>query len=87
VSFLHSGDDLSPFSFFFFCFLFFQIWERSTYDAEANEWTIPSLKPRKEFVNLSLPSLGGGGAAAPDDAPRKKEKERGRSTSATHDHG
>ena len=62
-----------------------QIWEKSSYDAETDEWTVPSLKPRKEFEKVVLPSLGGGGGGsrAADDFQRKKEKS---AKGSSHEH-
>mmetsp|Transcript_27270 Transcript_27270/g.56059 ORF Transcript_27270/g.56059 Transcript_27270/m.56059 type:complete len:966 (-) Transcript_27270:197-3094(-) len=37
-----------------------KIWERSTWDPTEERWTLPNIKPRKEFVDLNLPTLGGG---------------------------
>ena len=48
------------------------MWERSTYDAEVDEWAIPTLKPRKEYQHVvNLPSLTGS-----DETHCQKEEQR-----------
>lgn len=54
-----------------------QVWERSSYDAEADEWIIPAIKARKEYQNMNLPSLNGVGSGrdGDDGSNRKYEKQ------------
>jgi kinesin family protein 3/17 len=55
-----------------------KIWERSSYDAEADEWIVPAIKARKEFQPISLPSLGGsgGGEGGGSSINHRDEKQR-----------
>eukprot|EP00614_Pseudopedinella_elastica_P001436 CAMPEP_0172586934 /NCGR_PEP_ID=MMETSP1068-20121228/6129_1 /TAXON_ID=35684 /ORGANISM="Pseudopedinella elastica, Strain CCMP716" /LENGTH=915 /DNA_ID=CAMNT_0013381825 /DNA_START=176 /DNA_END=2923 /DNA_ORIENTATION=- len=54
-----------------------KIWERSTYDPETDEWTVPPLKPRKEYQNLApLPSLNGGVAAVESKEEKRERRKR-----------
>ncbi|KAF0695866.1 Aste57867_13386 [Aphanomyces stellatus] len=47
-----------------------KVWEKAVWIEEKEEWQLPRIKPRGDFTNMKLPSLGGGNAGfAPIDRP------------------
>lgn len=46
-----------------------KVWERAVWNEDAEQWTLPTIKPRKAFSQVvKLPTLGGGGGShAPAD--------------------
>ncbi|ETW02307.1 hypothetical protein H310_05854 [Aphanomyces invadans] len=48
-----------------------KVWEKAVWNDDKDEWQLPRIKPRGDFTNMKLPSLGGGGSAgfAPIDRP------------------
>ena len=44
-----------------------KVWERAVWDEEAEEWTLPTIKPRKQYSQVvKLPTLGGGPPEQPE---------------------